>query len=65
MEKVIPNIQCTPFLGNISNPFLFGLDFYFNNLIFNIRDDFEGLYAPTGFLGQSFSSVFVFLAKAA
>lgn len=59
----VPGVYCGATFGNGRNPFLAGLIYYLNNMIFSLVDNKSVVYPCTGVLGGKFRDLFVYLVQ--
>lgn len=62
-NNVVPGAYCETKFANNSNPFLSGLLYYLNNLVFNLVDNLQSVFAPTGALAAPFRKIFLYINR--
>lgn len=55
--------ECADVLHGRSNPFKYGLLFYFNHLLFNLIDDFQVVLDATGSRGKALYNIFEYVSE--
>jgi len=59
----VPGVYCGTTFANGSNPFLSGLLYYFNNMVFDLNYDESAVNPSTGVLGGPFRDLFIYLVN--